>query len=148
MSLLHDRTDPLGETFEPSPLAKRAAIRFPVTLAVSAAMACAAGGAASAGTYLLFAHGAAFCTAYNWAKTDGFVARSARIRGAWQSVLLLRNGQTVRSHQAAALPSPYQPLGRQWRGGPFVCTAAVGGVICASTSGHGFGINGKGITTR
>jgi len=102
-----------------------------------------------ASTYVLFKNGHAYCVAADWKTSNGFVACSARIRGAWKSVLLMRRGRAIKGHQAAAPASRYQSLRTHWRGGPFLCTVATDGVICLSTvSGHGFGINGGGISTR
>lgn len=101
--------------------------------------------------YVLFKNGHAYCTAFEWTRGDGFVGCSARIRGAWQTVLLRRTGRPVRSHQVAAPAntSAFQLLRTHWRGGPFLCTVATDGVICVSSgSAHGFGINGRGITTK
>src|SRR4051812_5237993 len=89
--------------------------------------------AAPAGTIVAFRNGAAFCIGYNVNTSGGFVGCSARIHGAWQSVLLLRSGRPVKAHQAAQAASSYQPLRTNWHGGPFVCTVTPGGVICVNT---------------
>jgi hypothetical protein len=110
---------------------------------------CTSASAKPAASYMLFKNGHAYCTAYGWTRPDGFVACSARIGGAWQSVVLQRRGRAFKAHQAAAPASRYQELRTHWRGGPFLCTVATDGVVCVSTvSGRGFGINGRGITTR
>jgi len=125
-------------------------MRFVATIAAMLVIACAAVRPASAVTsvYVLFKNGAAFCIAYNPTKADGYISCAARIGGAWRSVLLLSSGRTLRGHQAAAPASKYQPLRTHWRSGPFLCSVAVGGVTCITTSGHGFRINGNGISTR
>jgi hypothetical protein len=56
-----------------------------------------------AGSYVLFKNGHTYCTAYNWTRPDGFVGCSARIAGAWQSVLLARRGRAFRGHQAVPI---------------------------------------------
>jgi hypothetical protein len=119
-------------------------VAFFGTLATSATSATARPTA----SVVLFKNGAAFCVAFGWTTKDGFVACSARIKGTWRSALLLRSGKVVRGRQAARSAQDYQPLRKRWRGGPFLCTVATGGVICVTTSGHGFGINGRAITVR
>jgi len=126
-------------------------VRFGVaTVAVLVVIACAAVRPASADThvYVFFKNGAAFCIAYDPTKADGYVGCSARIGGAWRSVVLLGSGKTLKGRQGASPASKYGPLRTHWRSGPFLCSVAAGGVTCATTSGHGFGINGNGISIR
>lgn len=104
--------------------------------------------AASGASLVVFKNRAAFCTAYAWKTSKGFVGCSARIHGVWRSVVLLHSGRVVRGRQEARFGSTYQQLRTQWHGGPFLCTAATGGVVCVHSSGRGFGINGRGITRR
>jgi len=126
--------------------------RFATAVTLIALAICSSASANSGATAVFFKNGHAFCAAYNWTSAGGFVGCSARIRGSWQSVLLLGTGPAIRvsGHQKARRPaSRYQSLRTHWRGGPFLCTVAPDGVIClSSVSGHGFGISGQGITTR
>jgi hypothetical protein len=122
--------------------------RFVIAAAVGFSLLAASAQATTSGV-VLFKNGAALCAAYNWKSSDGFVGCSAKIYGTWKSVLLPAHGRTIRSNQAGNARSAYQNLGTHWRGGPFLCTVASGGIICVnSNTGHGFGINGGGITTR
>jgi hypothetical protein len=133
-------------------------VRFGVaTVAVLLVIASAAVRPASADThvYVFFKNGVAFCIAYDPTKANGYVVCSARIGGALRSVFLrgsgivrfLGSGDTLKL-RAAVPPSKYGGLGTPWRSGPFVCSVAAGGVTCATTSSHGFTINGSGISTR
>jgi len=133
-------------------------VRFGVaTVAVLVVIACAAVRPASADThvYVFFKNGAAFCIAYDPTQAWGYIGCWTRIGGASRSVwlrasgvvLLLGSRDTLKV-RAAAPASKYGGLGTPWRSGPFLCSVAAGGVTCATTSGHGFGINGNGISTR
>ena len=104
--------------------------------------------AASGRSLFLFKNRTAFCSASAWNTSSGFVGCSARINGAWRSVILSHNGHVVRGRQPAPFGSGYHQLRKRWRGGPFVCTRARRGVVCVHRlTGHGFRIDSRRITT-
>jgi hypothetical protein len=104
--------------------------------------------ATPAASQVRFKNGDAYCAAHHSTRPKGFVVCSARIGGTWQTVVLPRKGRALRRHHPVQTASSYEQLGTHWRGGPFLCGVVTGGIVCVSSSSHGFDITRRGITTR